>query len=206
MAATAPHRSSTNPLVLVMRDIGSEVRTAVAAASPRAGGRQLAQGAHDGARPTGGPAAAGTAQSSACASCTSALASRVKGTAIVCAHCPTRPRSQDVAKTLTAALREAETGSRTKPFDLRPPRPFVIANKPNPAARPCESVQIPATPRKRTMGLEPTTFGLGSQRTTACQSQMDGRCSQDVAKIARRVCAKSCEMIRHRPLLDALRH
>jgi hypothetical protein len=29
-------------------------------------------------------------------------------------------------------------------------------------------------PLKRTTGLEPATFGLGSQWTTACQSQMDG--------------------------------
>jgi hypothetical protein len=66
-------------------------------------------------------------------------------------------------------------------------------HKPNPAARHCESAQIPVTRGKRTMGLEPTTFGLGSHRTSASQSQACCGCSQDVAKTARQVRAMACE-------------
>ena len=49
-------------------------------------------------------------------------------------------------------------------------------------ARRCE-----ADDRSRTRDLR-----LGSQRTTACHSQMQGTCSQDVANIARRVSATAC--------------
>jgi hypothetical protein len=45
---------------------------------------------------------------------------------------------------------------------------------------------------KRTTGLEPATFGLGSHRTSASQSQVQCRCSQDVATIPRRCCATGC--------------